>query len=176
MVPESISTERLVLRRWSLSDAPALRAALDRSDAHLRPWIPFMAREPRSLAETRAWVGILRERFVLGEVLHFSMWRGADLVGEVLLMDRVGPGARELGYWLHVDHVGRGYAREAVDAMVTLAASLGVGSLRFHCDVRNAASNRIPERLGARRGDRVSALDPSGEPAQLQVWHLALPG
>lgn len=175
MVPESIATERLILRRWALADAPALRAALDRSDAHLRPWIPFMAHEPRSLAHTTDWVRAMRDRFADGELLHFAVWHQHALVGEVLLMDRAGPGAREVGYWLHVDHVGRGFAQEAVDAVVALAADLGVGALRFHCDVRNAASARIPQRLGARPGARVAAVDPAGSPVELQVWHLDLP-
>ena len=44
-----VETPRLVLRCWSPEDAPELRRALDDSDQHLRPWIPFMKDEPRNL-------------------------------------------------------------------------------------------------------------------------------
>ncbi|MEE8463171.1 MAG: N-acetyltransferase, partial [Gammaproteobacteria bacterium] len=49
-----IETDQLLIRCWSPADAPVLRAALDESDQHLRPWIPWMKDEPKSLDETAA--------------------------------------------------------------------------------------------------------------------------
>lgn len=49
---------------WRLEDAPALRRALDLSDAHLRPWVPFMRGEPRTLAETTAVIRRAIAQFV----------------------------------------------------------------------------------------------------------------
>ncbi len=48
-----IETERLVIRCREESDAPQVRASLDASDAHLRPWVPFMKQEPQSVDGTR---------------------------------------------------------------------------------------------------------------------------
>ena len=55
-----IETDRLLIRCWSPADAPVLRAALDESDQHLRPWIPWMKDEPKSLDETAAGLRIKR--------------------------------------------------------------------------------------------------------------------
>ena len=73
--PYRIETERTLLRCWSPSDAALLRASLDRSDTHLRPWIPFMKDEPRALEETADWLRArlesLYEEFQPGDlVLH----------------------------------------------------------------------------------------------------------
>jgi len=38
------------------------------------------------------------------------------VLGEVGLMPRIGPGALEIGYWVHIDHVGRRLATEASHA------------------------------------------------------------
>ena len=62
-VPYEVRTDRLALRCWSPSEASAMRVALDRSDAHLRPWIPFMAREPRTFDQTVQWLREIRAAF-----------------------------------------------------------------------------------------------------------------
>ena len=95
-----VETERLVLRCWSPEDAPALRAALDKSDTHLRPWIPFMKDEPRSLAQTVDWLREIRAAFDRSENFRFGVFLSddGDLVGENMLLTRQGPEALEIGY------------------------------------------------------------------------------
>jgi hypothetical protein len=39
-LPAELSTQRLVLRRWRKSDAPALKTVLDGNLEHLRAWLP----------------------------------------------------------------------------------------------------------------------------------------
>ena len=48
-LPDRIDTERLVLRRWRPADAPLLKAAVDASLTHLRPWTPWAVAEPTPL-------------------------------------------------------------------------------------------------------------------------------
>ena len=48
-----VTTPRLLMRPWSPEDAPLLRALLDRSDHHFRPYIPWMRDEPKPLAGRR---------------------------------------------------------------------------------------------------------------------------
>ena len=148
--PDRIQTERLLLRCWSVDDAPALRAALDVCDTHLRPWIPFMKHEPRSLPETAAWVQRHIDQFRAGQHFRYGVFdREGALVGEVMLLRRSGPETLEIGYWLHKDHCGRGYASEAVVAMIeTGFAQDGVTRVEIQCDADNLPSNAIPERMG----------------------------
>ncbi len=171
--PRELETERLVLRAWRLEDAPALRAALDANDAHLRPWIPFMRREPRSLEGTREDVGRYIADFEAGRHFRYVIWAGEALAGEVMLLGRAGPEALEIGYWLDAGCCGRGYATEASRAMVGLVfGHFGVGRVVFRCDERNGASGAVPAKLGA----RVARVVTVEEGARLQVWVLEGPG
>jgi RimJ/RimL family protein N-acetyltransferase len=75
------------------------------------------------------------------------------VVGDVSLMltgahDRQG----EIGFTLHPDHQGRGFATEAAQAMLALGFDqLGLHRIVGRCDGRNVASARVMERLGMRR-------------------------
>ncbi len=110
-----VETDRLVLRCWSPEDAPALRVALDASDQHLRPWIPFMKDEPRSLEQTVQWLRMHRANFDSDVMYRYGVFEkeSKSLLGENMLLGRVGPGGLELGYWTHVKSGGHGYATEA---------------------------------------------------------------
>src|SRR5438093_1311993 len=62
---------------------------------------------------------------------------------------RIGPGGLEIGYWVHVDHVGHGYATTAAGALTTLAfEDPAITHVEIHVEPANAASNRVPEKLG----------------------------
>jgi ribosomal-protein-serine acetyltransferase len=62
---------------------------------------------------------------------------------------RPGFPALEIGYWVHVDHLGRGFATRATRLLT--AAVLGPGlveEIEVHHDKANRRSRRVPERLG----------------------------
>ena len=82
-----VETDRLVLRCWSPGDAPVLRAALDACDAHLRPMIPFMKDEPRSLQQTARWLREIRAAFDLGQMFRYVVFDAKEqkLLGENML-------------------------------------------------------------------------------------------
>lgn len=173
--PDELRTARLVLACWRAADAPELRAALDECDAHLRPWIPFMQGEPRSLAETRARLIAARASFAKGEHFRYAIRERdtAALVGETMLLARGGPDTLEAGYWLHRDHCGKGYATEATEALLPIAfAGIGVGRVILRCDERNAPSVRVAQRLGASQIG-VEQSDDTGERARLLVFEIA---
>ena len=49
--PEEVVLDGFVLRRYRRDDAPALAVAVGESLEHLRPWMPWIALEPVTLAE-----------------------------------------------------------------------------------------------------------------------------
>jgi RimJ/RimL family protein N-acetyltransferase len=172
-----VKTGRLELRCWTPADAPALRAALDASDQHLRPWIPFMKDEPRSFGQTVEWLRSLRASFDTDQIYRFGVFsrETGDLLGENMLIPRVGPGGLEVGYWTHVDSNGQGYATEASCAMVRVAFEVvKVERLEIHCASDNLASAAIPAKLGFRHEatlkDRVP--DTAGDKHDLMIWTL----
>jgi RimJ/RimL family protein N-acetyltransferase len=75
---------------------------------------------------------------VIGDLV--LMWRSAE--------HRMG----EIGYILHPDHQGQGFAAEAGEALLRLGFDgLGLHRVIGRCDARNRASARVLERLGMRR-------------------------
>jgi RimJ/RimL family protein N-acetyltransferase len=146
-----VCSERLVARCWSPEDAERLRAALDASDAHLRPWIPFMRDEPRSLEETTRWLRRHRAQFDLDEEYRYGVFSRDEeqLLGEAMLLGRSGPGSLEIGYWIDVRHVGHGYATEAAAVMTRVGFEIqNVARVEIHCAPENEGSAAIPRRLG----------------------------
>ena len=87
-------------------------------------------------------------------------------VGEVILklaseVSRQG----EVGWSIHPDVQGRGYATEAAREMLRLGFDeLGLHRIVAECDPRNAGSIRVMEKLGMRReADHVEAMFLKGE-------------
>lgn len=172
-----IETERLLLRCWDPADAPELRRAIDRSAAELRPWIPFMKDEPRSLAQTADWLRGLRARFDLGQDFRYGVFDpgGERVLGENMLLARVGPEALEIGYWTRSGEAGRGFASEASRALLRVAFEIhGAARVEIHCAPGNVASAAIPARLGfvheATLRQRITGH--RGEAQDLMLWSL----
>ncbi len=146
-----IETERLLIRCWSPEDAPVLRAALDESDQHLRPWIPWMKDEPKSLNESAAWLCLKRANFDLGKDFWYAIFDSEEqtLVGEIGLMTRAGPGVFEIGYWINKSCDGKGYASEATAVMIRVAFEIAkVERIEIYCAPENEASVAIPRKMG----------------------------
>ena len=75
------------------------------------------------------------------------------VVGDVTLIYRSeAHGQGEVGWAIHPDHQGNGYATEASRAMLGLAFDgLGLHRVVARCDGRNTASVAVMERLGMRK-------------------------
>ena len=173
--PRQLFTARLDLRCWCAADAPELRAALDASDAHLRPWIPFMRDEPRSMADTEERVQGFVEHFDAGRHFRYVIRERSTqtLVGETMLLTRGAPGTLEIGYWLHRDHCGHGYATEANAALLPVAFDvLGAARVAVVCDERNAASIAVAGHLGVALAEAREEFDHDG-PVRLLDFQLS---
>lgn len=172
-----VETNRLLLRCWQPEDALELRPLLDLSADHLRPWIPFMKDEPRTLQQTADWLAVHRARFDLGEYFRYAVYEQASgaLVGENMLLSRIGPDALEVGYWTSVNQGGRGLASEATCAMVKLAFEWHhVSRVELHCAPENLPSAAIAARLGFTHEAtlRERAVEPDGRVRDLMIWSL----
>lgn len=172
-----IKTGRLLMRCWSPADARILRACLDDNDRHLRPWIPFMKDEPRSLEQTAEWLRSIRASFDLRQNYRYAVFdaTGETLLGENMLLGRVGPGAFEIGYWTDRHAVGQGFASETTCALIRVAFEIErADRIEIKCDPENAASAAIPARLGFTLDATLPrrATDSEGNPCDLMVWSL----
>jgi len=172
-----IETGRLLMRCWSPADARLLRACLDDNDRHLRPWIPFMKDEPRSLEQTAEWLRSIRAGFDLRQNFRYAVFdrAGEKLLGENMLLGRAGPGAFEVGYWVDRHATGRGFATESTCALIRLAFEVEkTERIEIHCQPENAASAAIPRSLGFTHDAtlRGRATDSEGKTSDLMIWSL----
>ena len=104
-----ILTPRLCLRCWNPEDAPALKAAVDASREHLKPWMPW-AQVEESLEGHLKRLQQERAKFDLDQDFTYAIFNRdeSQVLGSTGLHTRLGAHAREIGYWIHVDHIGRG--------------------------------------------------------------------
>ncbi|MEV5576566.1 GNAT family N-acetyltransferase [Spirillospora sp. NPDC052269] len=147
--PERIVLPGLTLRRATEDDAPALVKALNDSFDHLHPWMPWAA-QPQTLEGERAWAAESCRNWENGTDYAYLM-EGPDggIAGTVGLHGRLGPGALEIGYWVHVGYTRRGFATRAAEAVTEVAFGLpGVERVEIHCDIANKRSAAVPPKLG----------------------------
>lgn len=117
-------------------------------------YLPFGARTreeaERALADKVGQSALAQEGDVLN--LAVTVREGGGLVGETYLFWRSAlHGQVELGWVLHPDHHGRGYATEAAGAMLRVAFDqVGAHRVFARIDPRNGASARVAGRLGMR--------------------------
>jgi RimJ/RimL family protein N-acetyltransferase len=151
MTAYRLKTDRLLLRCYSPEDAPLLKEAIDASLDHLRPWMPWAKDEPQTLDAKIELLRRFRGNFDLGNDFIYGIFSEDDstLLGGAGLHRRLGPDALEIGYWIHVDHVGKGLATEAAAALARVAFEVHkVGRVEIHCDRGNVRSAAIPRKLG----------------------------
>ncbi len=163
---EPLLTRRLLLRRSRPEDAEAISAyrsdpavrryqGWDRTDpAAVRASIEEMAR--RAPGEPGGWVQFSVEERASGR-----------LVGDVGLSRVDGePGVVKVGYTIAPEFQGRGYATEAVAALVRYAfETLGADVVRAYADAENLPSIRVAEKVGMRLVERLEHRYGS------RVWH-----
>ena len=180
-IPERITTDRLMVRCWEPSDAPALRSAIDASLGQLRSWLPWAVTEPSPLEELGARLEGFRERFRAGEDWAFAVLDRASggVLGGAGLHRRAAADALEIGYWLRVEAVGHGYATEVVEALARAALEHGgVERVEIRCDPRNARSVAVARRAGFRHVTTLAAeaRSPEGQPRDTMIWERRAPG
>ena len=148
-----IETERLRLRPYRADDLDALHAIQSKAEVVRYLYWGVRTRDAvrDDLARRIRQDAIDRE----GDKLILALERrdGAGLVGDVNLVwvsreHRQG----EIGFVLHPDHHGRGFAAEGAAVLLRLGfETLGLHRIIGRCDGRNVASVRVMEKLGMRR-------------------------
>jgi len=149
-------TERLILRRMTPADTDAVYAYQSRADV-----CRYLLFEPRTVEEVAAKVRqhALAVRLAAdGDYLQLALQlrdsedRPGRVIGDsYFTLASVEHGRGEIGWTMHPDYTGRGYAAEAARAVLDLAFStLGLHRVYAELDVRNHASIALCRRLGMR--------------------------
>ncbi len=166
-----------MIRCWSEADAPLLIEAIDANLEHLRPWLPWAAHEPQPLDRKVALLRSFRRRFEAGEDFTYGLFAPDErtVLGGAGLHRRIGAGAIEIGYWVHVDHVGHGLATEASAALTRVGfGPLELQRIEIHCEPANAASGVVAAKLGFVREVSIPGCvtSPTMNPRDIMIWTM----
>jgi RimJ/RimL family protein N-acetyltransferase len=162
------------LRQFGIDDAEAVALSVRESLDHLRPWMPWANAQSADVVFQRERLRGLPAKAASGEEWQYGLFHTDDkrVRGSFGLMTRMGPGALEIGYWLHVDAGGHGDATRAAGALTDVALAVdGVRRVYICCDEANAKSAAIPQRLGFTLTEVITrAPEAPGEVGRLMLW------
>jgi RimJ/RimL family protein N-acetyltransferase len=146
--PDPIFTERLVLRRTRTADAAAMFEAL--RDPAMYAFIPRSA--PTHVADLEArFARVMQETAPdrLDQWLNWTVWLRETGAGIGTIEATVKPDRRaEIGYLFDPRVWRRGYAHDAVGAMLDHLRRNGAASFEASIDIRNTASKALAASLG----------------------------
>ena len=149
----TLYTERLVLRPFTLADAPDVqRLAGDRDIASTTCAIPH----PYEDGMAEEWISTHKARYEEGTGINLAITlkdthksEKTILIGSTNL--RIDPTEKiaELGYWIGKPYWNCGYATEAANVIVTYGFDvIGLTSIHAFYLKRNPASGRVLEKIG----------------------------
>ncbi|GAU71310.1 putative acetyltransferase [Streptomyces sp. NBRC 110611] len=152
MEPVILTTERLILRPFEPSDAPAVHAACQEPDIPRWTNVP----SPYTLRDAERFVGTtVPEGWRDDTAYDFAVVARTDgslvgAMGLVRLAGLRGPERQaELGYWTAREQRGRGYTVEAARAVLRWAFDdLGVERMEWLAEAGNDGSWAVARRLG----------------------------
>jgi len=143
----TLTTERLVLRPFTLADVPAVVAlAGDRAVAENTLSIPH----PYTEAEAKEWISQRPAAWAEQKAINYAITLpDGALCGSVGLALYPAYNMAELGYWIGRPYWGQGYATEAGAAVVDFGfIALGLNRINAVRFGDNPASGRVMEKLG----------------------------
>jgi RimJ/RimL family protein N-acetyltransferase len=162
----------VALVRCRAERATATATAINASLEHLQPWMAWAA-EPATAAGLATFFATAEALWDQRKDFGYSIVDPADevVLGGAGLHGRLDQHGLEIGYWVHVDHVGRGLATAVARTLTDAAFAIhGIDRVRITCEDTNVRSARVPEKLGyAFQGVSV----PDGGPCagrSTQVW------
>lgn len=168
-----LATRRLILRPLALSDARFLYEVGSREDVSRPAGFPRSATLAAARARIRRTLAAGRKTgpkpFAFAILLKpRRLWVGLA----TLAWPHAGVG--QLGYLVHPDHWGRGYAPEAARRVVDEAfARFGAHRVQATCWVKNARSSKVLRKIGLRREGRLRGyLKRSGEVRDEFIWGI----
>ena len=164
----------LVLRIVRVNDAAIVARSVRESLEHLRPWMPWASEESARETFQRQRLRGARHKAAMGEEWQYGLFPRDEsmLVGAFGLIARKWPATIEIGYWVNVDAIGRGYAPRATRALTNAALALdGITTVCIRCDEANVRSAAVPRRLGFTLvSTETREPEAPAESGRLMVW------
>jgi [ribosomal protein S5]-alanine N-acetyltransferase len=145
----TLTTERLILRPYSITDAKDLQRLIgdrDVSDTFLL--IPF----PYTEGMAEEWITKQSVEHEEGKSIHFAITDSEQgfLIGTVIIMNIIKELERAaIGYWIGKPYWHKGYCTEAASAAVKYGfEELGLNRICATHMTRNPRSGRVMQKIG----------------------------
>jgi ribosomal-protein-serine acetyltransferase len=174
VLPDSVPAPRVTIRQWTEDDVEQFDAVITANIEHLRPWMPWIAFEPKTIAERLELIRTWQLERSTGGDCTFGVFLGGEPIGGTGLHRRIGDGGLEIGYWISADHLRRGYATEVSSALTAAAfAQPDIDRVEIHHDIANVPSGLIPKALGYTFIEDVPReITAPGEVGVLRIWRI----
>ena len=166
----TLQTERLILRPYQLSDAPALQA---RAGSLAVARMLARMQHPYPQGEAERWIGTHDELRREGTDYPFAIEENGELVGGITV-EHGDCGAFALGCWLTESVWSQGLATEAVRSALSFAFDeLGLAYVRARTVADNHASARVLVKTGFLATGRSRTYHPVRQ-AEVEMVHVVL--
>src|SRR5262245_58852621 len=143
--PPTLETTRLVLRPFTLSDAPTVQQMVSDRDVAATT---FAVPHPYPEGGAEDWIRKQQPAFETGQrvTLAITLRKGQTLVGSINLRITAGSRCAEMGFLIGKAHWGNGYATEAAAEVVRYGfEELDLSRVYAHHMTINGASGRVLE-------------------------------
>jgi [ribosomal protein S5]-alanine N-acetyltransferase len=162
---DAIRTDRLTLRHATSDDVAEMHAVLS-SPAAMRYW---STPPHRTVMQTRDWLRLMMEA-PPADSMDFILEYEGQVIGKAGCWR-----LPEIGFILHPDHWGKGFAHEALTAIIArLFEHFRVPAITADVDPRNTACLALLDRLGFSQTGRAARTWLVGEEWCDSIY-LALP-
>lgn len=132
-------TERLILRNFQESDYSDLHEYL--SDPYVVLYEPYKVMSKSEVLDNLKW------RISSDEMVAVELKASHKMIGNVYLGNR-DCNSIEIGYVFNREYWGKGYAREACEALIQEQFKKGVHRIFAECDPNNSNSWKLLDKLG----------------------------
>lgn len=144
----TLITPRLMLRPFTLDDAPAVRELAGQWEiAETTVSIPH----PYEEGVAEEWIRTHQEAFDKGEAVNFAIALRSDglLIGAIGMSINWSNRLAEMGYWIGKPYWNRGYCTEAAREVLRYAfETLGLNRVQARHMTKNPASGRVMQKIG----------------------------
>ena len=149
--PHEFTSDRLFIRMPLPGDGPVVHEAIKHSLNELQPWMPF-AQELSPLENLEANIRESHAEFLLRKDLRLHIFHkeSGEFIGSTGFHRLDWKTKKvEIGYWIDTRHSGKGYIREAVQALTEFAFThFEANRVEIRCDELNVKSRRVAESVG----------------------------
>ncbi|MEO8540979.1 MAG: GNAT family N-acetyltransferase [bacterium] len=169
-LPARLETGRLVLRRYEADDVRALDGDAMRSIDHIGRFLPNARAE--LLGDRAALIAEAGQLFDSGERFAYGIFlRDGAYVGNCGAR-WTGEDELNIGYWVLLEHLRKGYASEAVRAVTAAGFEAGIRRFVLNCDPANAASIGVARAAGFTYLSTAERVDSDGARFDEMTWEL----